>query len=131
MPTLHAQCGFEVSYPIQKEDGNHVGDTLTQFINNFGAPERLTFDGASIQTGPKTRFMDAIRKYEIKYHVSGPRQPNEDPAETVIHEVKKALVLDHAKKRCQHNFVIMVLLGFSRPRTCAQICLSTPKVVRQ
>jgi hypothetical protein len=71
------KCGFKVSYPIQKIDGNYVGDTLTQFISDYGVPEHLTFDGASVQTGPKTRFMDAIRKYEIKYHVSGPRRPNE------------------------------------------------------
>ena len=83
------KCGFKVAYPLQKVDGNGVGDTLTQFISDFGVPERLTFDGASVQTGPRTRFMDAIRKYEIKYHVSGPRRPKENPAEQSIHEVKK------------------------------------------
>ena len=45
--------------------------------------------GASVQTRPKTRFVDAIRRYEIKYHVSGPQRPNENPAEQSIHEVKK------------------------------------------
>jgi hypothetical protein len=74
---------------MQKIDGNHVGDTLTQFINDYGVPKHLTFDGTSVQTGSKTRFMDAIQKYEIKYHVSGPLQPNENPAEQSIHEVKK------------------------------------------
>jgi hypothetical protein len=54
---------------MQKIDGDHVGD-LTQFISDFGAPEHLTFVGASVQTGPKTRLMEAIRKYEIKYHES-------------------------------------------------------------
>ena len=43
----------------------------------------------SVQTGPRTRFMEAIRRYEIKYHVSGPRRPNENPAEQSIHEIKK------------------------------------------
>ena len=83
------KCGFKVSYPLMKVDGNHVGDTLTQFIADFGAPEHLTFDGASVQTGPKTKFMQALRRYEIKYHVSGPRRPNENPAEQSIHEIKK------------------------------------------
>ncbi|KAI2502013.1 Reverse transcriptase (RNA-dependent DNA polymerase) [Fragilaria crotonensis] len=83
------KCGFKACYPLQKVDGNSVGDALTQFISDYGAPERLTFDGASVQTGPKTRFMDAIRRYEIKYHVSGPRRPNENPAEQGIHEIKK------------------------------------------
>jgi hypothetical protein len=82
------KCGFKVSYPIPKVEGNNIGDTLTQFIYYYGVPEHLTFDGASVQTGPKTRFMDAIRRYEIKYHVSGPRRPNENPAEHGIHEVK-------------------------------------------
>ncbi|KAI2502896.1 Reverse transcriptase (RNA-dependent DNA polymerase) [Fragilaria crotonensis] len=83
------KCGFKACYPLQKVDGNSVGDALTQFISDYGVPERLTFDGASVQTGPKTRFMDAIRRYEIKYHVSGPRRPNENPAEQGIHELKK------------------------------------------
>ncbi|KAI2507356.1 Reverse transcriptase (RNA-dependent DNA polymerase) [Fragilaria crotonensis] len=83
------KCGFKACYPLQKVDGNSVGDALTQFISDYGTPERLTFDGASVQTGPKTRFMDAIRRYEIKYHVSGPRRPNENPAEQGIHEIKK------------------------------------------
>ncbi|KAI2500086.1 Reverse transcriptase (RNA-dependent DNA polymerase) [Fragilaria crotonensis] len=83
------KCGFKASYPMLKVDGNTVGDTLTQFIGDFGAPAHLTFDGASVQTGPRTRFMEAIRRYEIKYHVSGPRRPNENPAEQSIHEIKK------------------------------------------
>ena len=83
------KCGFKACYPLSKVDGNSVGDALTQFINDYGVPERLVFDGASVQTGPKTRFMDAIRRYEIKYHVSGPRRPNENPAEQGIHELKK------------------------------------------
>lgn len=84
---LSHKCGFKVCFPLQKIDGNSVGFAVTQFISDFGVPERLTFDGASVQTGPKTRFMDAIRRYEIKYHVSGPRRPNENPAEQVIHEL--------------------------------------------
>ena len=74
------KCGFKAAYPIQRVDGNHVGDTLTQFINNFCAPEHLTFDGAAFQTGPKTRFMSAIRRYEI---LPDRDDPNENPAERV------------------------------------------------
>jgi hypothetical protein len=93
------KCGFKAAYPIQKVDGNHVRDTLTQFVSDYGAPEHLTFNGASVQTGPKTRFMDAIRKYEIKYHVSGPRRPNKNPTEQSIHEVKKRLYRIMLKKK--------------------------------
>jgi hypothetical protein len=87
--TYSHECGFKVAYPVQKVDGNNVGDTLTQFVSDVGAPEHLTFDRAAVQTGPKTKFMLAIRRYEIKYHVLGPRRPNENPAEQAIHEVKK------------------------------------------
>ena len=83
------KCGFKVVYPVQKVDVNNVGDTLTQFVSDFGAPEHLTIDGAAVQTGPKTKCMQAIRRYQIKYHVSGPRRPNENPAEQAIHKVKK------------------------------------------
>ena len=46
------KSGFKTAYPIEEIDGNHVGNALTQFINNYGAPEQLTFDGAAVQTGP-------------------------------------------------------------------------------
>ena len=55
------KCGFKVVHPIPKVNGNYVGDTLAQFIGDFGVPERLTFDGASVQKGPITWFMDVIR----------------------------------------------------------------------
>jgi hypothetical protein len=76
--------GFKVTYPMIKGDGNHVGDVLTQFISEYSTTEHLTFDGVSVQTGPKTRFTDAIQRNEIKYHVSGPRRPDESPAEQGI-----------------------------------------------
>ena len=82
-------CGLKAAYPIPKVACNHVDDTLMQFISDNGAPEHLTIDGTSAQTGPKTRFMDAIRRYKIKYHVSSPRRPNENPAEHSIRKVKK------------------------------------------
>lgn len=60
------KCRFKTAYPMMKVDGNQVGDNLTQFIGNYGAPpEHLTFDGASVQTGLKMRFMQAIRRCEI------------------------------------------------------------------
>ena len=76
-------------YPLQNVDWNAVGDTQTQFISDYGVPECLTFDKASVQTGPKTRFMlDAIRRYR-----------NVNPAEQGIHKLKKRwLVLVDAQK---------------------------------
>ena len=62
---------------------------MADFIHEYGAPEHLTFDGASVQTGPGTRFHKVLRKCQIDYHVSQPRRPNENPSEQAIKEVKK------------------------------------------
>eukprot|EP00978_Attheya_sp_CCMP212_P036339 scaffold163920_cov32-Attheya_sp.AAC.2 len=83
------KSGFQKPYPVQKADGDTIGYTLSEFISDFGAPDQLTYDGAAVQVGSKTRFMDLIRRYEIKYHVSAPRRPNENPAEGGIRELKK------------------------------------------
>jgi hypothetical protein len=94
------KCGFKACYPLSKVDGNSVGDALTQFINSYGVPELLVFDGASVQTGPKTRFMDAIRRYKIRYHVSGRMRPKENPGEQQgIYELKKRWYCIMLKKK--------------------------------
>eukprot|EP00978_Attheya_sp_CCMP212_P026107 scaffold85161_cov59-Attheya_sp.AAC.2 len=83
------KSGFQKPYHVQKADGDTIGYTLSEFISDFGAPDQLTYDGAAIQVGSKTRFMDLIRRYKIKYHISAPRRPNENPAEGGIRELKK------------------------------------------
>ena len=65
-----------------------AGQALRQFIRDFGVPEQLTSDGASEQTGPKTEFMQNVRKYDIERHISKPHQPQQNRAELVIPEVK-------------------------------------------
>ena len=66
-----------------------IGQSIRDFSHDFGIPEHLTFDGAMAQTGRQSDFMRTIRKYDIKYHVSGPRRPNENPAESTIQQVKR------------------------------------------
>ena len=61
-----------------------AGQALRQFIRDFGVPEQLTSDGASEQTGPKTEFMQNVRKYEIEHHVSESQQQQQNQAELVI-----------------------------------------------
>jgi hypothetical protein len=70
------KCGFVKPYHLKRVDGENVGDTLADFIHEFGAPESLTFDGAAVQVGSNTRFMKLIRQNDINYHVSSPRRPN-------------------------------------------------------
>ena len=49
---------------MEKKSG--AGLALRQFIRDYGAPEYLTSDGASEQTGPKTEFIKNVRKYGIE-----------------------------------------------------------------
>jgi hypothetical protein len=71
------------------EQKSMAGQALRQFIRVFGLPEQLTSDGASKQTGPKTEFIQNVRKYKIEHHVSEPHRPQQNRAESVIQEVKR------------------------------------------
>ena len=54
--------GFASVYPITGFDGTTIGNTLKDFISDYGVPEHLTFDGALVQTGKNTEFMKTIKK---------------------------------------------------------------------
>jgi hypothetical protein len=81
--------GFAACYPMTRATGSEIGQSLNDFIHDFGAPSHLTFDGAQAQVGSKTMFMKTIRRYDIRFHVSSPRRPNENPVEGSIREIKK------------------------------------------
>eukprot|EP00978_Attheya_sp_CCMP212_P042802 scaffold267333_cov33-Attheya_sp.AAC.1 len=55
------KSGFQKPYHVQKADGDTIGYTLSEFISDFGARDQLSYDGAAVQVGSKTRFMDLIR----------------------------------------------------------------------
>ena len=78
---------FAVAFPLTAKSG--AGDALRQFINEYGRPERLTFDGSQEQCGRKTEFMSNIRKYSIDFHITEPYRPNHNFAEGVIREIRK------------------------------------------
>ena len=69
--------------------GESLGETLDDFVHDFGALEHLTFDGFQYQVGKNTKFFKNIWKYNIDHHVSAPRHPNENPAEGAITELKR------------------------------------------
>ena len=90
----HAQvyshkAGFSAAYAMQNTGGKSIGETLRAFSHDFGVPMHLTFDGAMAQVGKNTKFMKTIKEYEIDYHVSAPRRPNENPSEGQIRELKR------------------------------------------
>jgi hypothetical protein len=96
------KCGFNTAYHLQSANDDNVGYTLSQFVSEYGAPEHLTYDGASVQVGRNTRSQQTIRKNEIKHHVSGVKTPNENPAEGNIREIKnKSIFKDWYSKHPQ------------------------------
>ena len=92
------KCGFNAPSRLERANGEKVRYSLSDFINEYGAPEHLTYDGAAVQMGSKTRVVDNIRKHEIKTHISGPQRPNENPTEGLIREIKKQWYWMKAKK---------------------------------
>ena len=75
------KCGFAVVYPIDNMTGDTIGRTLQDFAYDFGIPMYLTFDGHKSQVSEGLLFMRLVRKYRIKFHVSEPRKPEQNPAE--------------------------------------------------
>ena len=61
-----------------------MGDALRLFFQEFGVPDRLTFDGSKQQSKPGTEFMKHIRTHSIDYHISEADIHNKNQAEGVI-----------------------------------------------
>ena len=88
---------FVKAYPMESKA--EAGLALRQFVRDYGAPDKLTSDGAGEQTGGKTAFMYNVRKYGIDHHLSEPGRPNQNRAEAVIREVKRKWYRQMTKKR--------------------------------
>ena len=71
------------------EHKSESGEALNEFIDKWGIPTFLTVDGAKETTEKGTEFMKTVRKFRIKHHVSEPYQPNQNPAEGVIRELRR------------------------------------------
>ena len=80
------------AYPTDSK--KFCGKALQTFCKEFGAPEKLTFDGAKEQIKSGTDFMKAIREYEILPHVIEPDRHNQNKVEGVIREIQKMVLGD-------------------------------------
>ena len=66
-----------------------AGDTLKEFITDYGVPDKIIMDGAGEQTGKRSTFMEQVRKHHIDYHVSEPERYNQSRVKGVIREIRK------------------------------------------
>ena len=68
--------------------GSNVGNTLSDFIHEFGALSLLTFDSAAVQKGNNTLFYKNSRRLDIEWHIISPRRPKENAVNVSVQELK-------------------------------------------
>ena len=78
---------FSRIYPMDSK--GKAGNALRVFCQEFGIPEKLTFDGSKEQCMKGTEFMKQIRRHDIDYHISEPDMHNQNPVEGVIRELRR------------------------------------------
>jgi hypothetical protein len=78
---------FAVFYRMDSK--SKAGDALHTFCREYGAPEKLRFDGSKEQNGKNTEFQRQIRKHNIQHHVSEPNMHNQSPTEGVVREIRR------------------------------------------
>ena len=78
---------FAKLYPMDSK--GKAGDALKIFCREFGIPENLTFDGSKEQNCKGTEFMKQCRRYNINHHTTEPDLHKQNPAEGVIHQVRR------------------------------------------
>ena len=74
---------FVETYRIKKKSDCHL--VLDKFVQENGAPDKMTYGGAQEKIGRKTGFQRVTRKYEIKRHVNETKRSNQDSVEGCIH----------------------------------------------
>ena len=73
---------FSRIYPMDSK--KKAGDAIRLFFQEFGVPERLTFEGSKENSKPGTEFMKQTRTHIIDYHISELDLHNKNQAEGVI-----------------------------------------------
>jgi hypothetical protein len=74
-------------YPMARKAD--AGLALKSFIMEFGVPDDLTIDGSEEQNSKGPEFMKSCRRKNIRVTRTEPEQPNQNPAEGVIREVRR------------------------------------------
>ena len=93
---------FAAIYPMDSK--GKAGKALRIFCQEFGVPDKLTFDGSQEQNGKRTEFMHHIRKNDIDYHFIEPERHNKNPGEGVIREVRRKWYRTMIRKRVPKKF---------------------------
>ena len=93
---------FSRIYPMNSK--KNAGDALRLFCQEFGVPERLTFDGSKEQTMKGTEFMKQIRTHNIDFHISEADLHNQNFCEGVIRELRRKWYRTMIRQRVPRQF---------------------------
>ena len=89
---------FAVAYPIEKKSNCHI--VLKQFISDYGAPDVIITDDSKEQTGSGTEFQSTLWKNNIAPRQTHAHRPNQNPARTVIRELRKKWCRSMFRSNC-------------------------------
>ena len=64
-------------------------NALKLFCQEFGIPQRLTFNGSKEQSSKGSKFMSQVRKYAIDYYIAEPDLHNQNPVKGCIRELRR------------------------------------------
>ena len=81
---------FTQVYPMLDVTGASIGQTLTDFSDDVGIPDKLTCDLHASQAGTKTKFMEEVRRLKINlYNIEKGRHNQNAVIDTEIRELKR------------------------------------------
>lgn len=80
--------GFMKAYPMETNDKQSVGDTLTCLIQDVGVPQKLHTDNAKEMIGRGTPFFKRSRREGIDLTSIEPYRHNENYAENLVRQLK-------------------------------------------
>jgi hypothetical protein len=88
---------FAEVYPMARKAD--TGLALKSFIMEFGVPDDLTIDGSKEQNSKGTELMKSCRRNNIRVTRTELEQPNQNPAEGAIREVRRRWFRTMIRKR--------------------------------
>ena len=76
-----------------------AGDSLRLFFQEFGVPERITFNVSKEKNNPGTEFMKQISTNSIDYHISEADLQNRNQSDIVIRELRRKWYRTRIRRR--------------------------------
>ena len=93
---------FVEAYPIKRKADCHEG--LNTFIHEYGAMERLIYDGDPEHIRRKKDFQCIMQKYDIRGHIAESEISSQNPFEGCIRELRRGWLCTMFQSYCPQYF---------------------------